>query len=619
MKKYLQMFFGILFFSAVLQTTIWADTLITAPLDSRPISIEYLNNLADMAGDEFISAGKESLDYFSDDIERNHFGNSKKVRKEIKNAVSSHNTSDTTVIINTSSYITGGLVGSRCYSNYVGYEEGLKDLYSLITTYTEPTYYLHLVMPRNLPETRNNKIWPDENKLRGLGYFYLRYHTNSPQKEEIEERFSRVTPTEFIMEWSYVENKRLELGILGLTPWERDYINFFDDQYKNQEPYKAYLENYKKTFEHTAQVFQSIMRWQKKGLLNEIVIGNDDFQLPSSIVYFYEHTSDNDWITLEKGSPVKFSFARSYMTGNVDSVHYYIQRNYSLEEAELALKGKSKNINFIFGLDEIPQLIYARDLSKRMELSTNFNIESYSKSMSVESYDVLNAGSLMSNAVNFVSANERKTDKQFDLVLYDYEENSTEKEDSALKFLNSHFEEDNNVGLIEIYNPKLVQSGGNTLFQKLLDESINKMGITNLSSYSAWNTNANAIGLGVAHAQVYGIMEQKTNDMPSFLKAQIKILGQHILEDGIYTGQVKSKLYGQNLPMNEKIAGKSHVLYDALNVKEIMELFDKTIYHKKGRAYQPQNTKVTSCNFPWGRLFDCYIDIEVDIDRGKAE
>ena len=99
-------------------TGVFAHTVINIPLDSRPVSYEYFDNLSRIGGDNCITVSKDNLDYFSNDTTKNHLGNSLAVRDEVYNLVLNNNNKDTTVIINTSSYVTNGLVGSRCGVNY---------------------------------------------------------------------------------------------------------------------------------------------------------------------------------------------------------------------------------------------------------------------------------------------------------------------------------------------------------------------------------------------------------------------------------------------------------------------------------------------------------------------
>lgn len=149
-------------------TGVFAHTVINIPLDSRPVSYEYFDNLSRIGGDNCITVSKDNLDYFSNDTTKNHLGNSLAVRDEVYNLVLNNNNKDTTVIINTSSYVTNGLVGSRCGVNYKDYKDAMEDLNTLITNFPNPKYYINIANPRSLPETRFNTVWCDSNKLKVL-------------------------------------------------------------------------------------------------------------------------------------------------------------------------------------------------------------------------------------------------------------------------------------------------------------------------------------------------------------------------------------------------------------------------------------------------------------------
>lgn len=600
-------------FTFFISIPVLGSTLITAPIDSRPISVEYLENLTSLAGDEFFTVDKKVLDYFSDNSSKNRFANSKEVRKQIEELVKKNNSENTTVLINTSTYITGGLVGSRCASNYDDYESALSDFHSLLTNYPKPTYYVNLAMPRNLPETRNNIIWPNDEKIRGLGYYYLKYNKDSDTKDYISKKFYRVTPTQMLMEWGYTKNKKEELGQNSLTPWEKEYLEHIESTYQHSTTYGSYLEAYQIPFEKTAALFESLLRWQKNGLLDEIIIGNDDFQLPDFINYMYKNSKETNWIPMENGSPIKFSFSRTYMTSGKNSIYNRLETMYGTQAAEKSMNGEHDKINFIFGMDEIPQLIYARDLSKRKQLTTRFDIAIFGESQKIADYDVLNAQSLLNNAINFTKSAENKTDSLFSLYLADYNGIQKDEIQKIVSQMNDSYE-NNSVGLIELYSSDVLNNGTNAILQNLLSKNGDKTGISavQLACYSAWNTNANAIGLGVAHAQVYGITKQ-FDVTPSFLESQIKILGQHILEDGSYILHTKRQLNREGFQPQNKDTLISTSLYDILQPEPLMNAFKGESYSIGNQIYQVDSCSLFDYNFPWGRLFDCYLELKVQV------
>jgi len=584
--------------------------VITAPIDGRPVSMEYLKNLAAINGEEFFAPQKDNLDMFPINTNYSRFADSESVRKEIKKFVSESNTSDTAVIINTSSYMTAGLVGSRCGDNYKDYEQALEELDSLVTAYSEPKYYVNVSMPRTLPETRMNSIWRDNKNCRGMGYYYVKYNPDCEDKKFIGSKFFQVSPSQIIMEWSYINNKRYELGEDSLMPWEKDFIWHFENVYKSMEPYKTYLSKYILPFSAVSEIFSRLMKMQKDGKIDEIVISNDDFQIPDFITYF--NGKGAEWIPRENGNPIKFSFARSYITNGPRSIYKLLKDSRGIYEANRAINGQGENINFIFGTDEIPQLIYARHLSKTKNISSDINIITTSSKDEVRQFDVLSANSLIKNDLSFVSAGKNKTGTKIDLYLFDYAQKDISAADVLRKMEESR-KNGRDVGLIELYSGEVSASGENILFKKLLNNSKEKngnIGISNLSCYSAWNTNANAIGLGMAHAQVFGIMKKYCTDEKAFISAHLKVLSAHCAEDGFYTVSGKRILTNEKfIPVYEDTI-KSEKLLPVIGAEEVISAFKDSVHIINGKKYSTKKFDISNYNFPWGRLFECYVDFD---------
>ena len=614
MKKFCTKIISTFLTTVFFTTSAMASTIITAPLDSRPISTNYLGNLAALSGDSLLVAGEKHLDYFSADGKVVRFVNSTAVRANLLNLVKTHNNTDTTFIINTSSALTGGLVGSRCAANYADIDNGLGDLFNIMHRYSNPSFYVHLVMPRNLPETRGNKIWPNDDTIRGLGYFYLQNNPTSPLADALNERYCNVTPSQALIEWGYVESKKNDLGMDGLSLWERDFLNYFNENYCSSPVYAEFTQKYQLPFQLTAKIFKTLVRWQKTGIVNEIIIGNDDSQLPASVSYLFNNAHES-WIPLEEGSPIKYSFARTYLKGSTDSIFYYMDTTYGSKEKYLNLEGKSEKVNFLFGLDEIPQLIYARDLAKRQQKSTDFHVVSYNNSSAVDTYDVLNPIRLVRNDLNYLDAGQSKAENPTDLYLFDYAGNIEEKTQNAITQMTQSRNDGKDVALIELYDYNTINTGTNRLFKKLMENnpSGDAIAITQLSAFSAWNTNANAIGLGLAHAQVYSLAREANASSEDFLEAQIKMLGQHILEDGVYFGQVRNQLTREGYNPLKHTEKNNQRLFDALSANILMEKFKATDYAVNGEIYTVNDCTLSQWGFPWHRLFDCYIDVDATV------
>jgi len=616
LRNIVAFFCGMMVVFAVMLSCVFGE-IVTAPIDGRPVSLDYLAKLGELNGEEFFAPDKDILDMFPANAGYSRFVESQKVREQIREVVAKADNEDTTVIINTSSYMTAGLVGSRCGDNYLDYQAALEELDELVSLYQKPKYYVNISMPRTLPETRMNDVWRDDKKYHGLGYYYLKCNDgNYEDKSYIELKFSRVTPVQLIMEWSYVTNKRTELGEKSLEQWEVDFIKHFDAVYRWIEPYKSYLSKYIMPFSSVSEIFSKLMKMQEEGKIDEIVVSNDDFQIPDFITYM--NGKNAEWIPKENGTPIKFSFARNYITNGPRSIYKLLKDKRGVYQADLAMQGKGENINFIFGTDEIPQLIYARNLSARKNISSDFNVYSTSPEGEVAQFDVLKVNSLVKNDLNFVCAGKNKTLSKIDLYIFDYG-NKTVSAGDIIKKMEESKKSGRDVGLVEIYSPDVSASGQNTLFKTLLKNSKEKtgdIGINELACYSAWNTNANAIGLGVAHAQVFGVMKQLSEnnaDNSDFIKAHLKLLSVHCAEDGFYTVSGKRLLTNERfVPVYEDTL-KSDKLLPVIGSDEIVAAFRDKEYFIGGKKYVTKSFDISDYNFPWGRLFECYLGFVCEI------
>lgn len=598
-----------MFFTLLLACSVNADTIVNVPIDSRPISTDYLQNLAEIGRDSYICADKKNMDFFSSYEPDNHLGNSKKVREEVARLVKANNNTHTAVIINTSTYITNGLVGSRCDVNYSDYKTALQDLHDLVSTNINPRYYVNMPMPRALPETRFNKIWCNDDTLHGLGYYYLKHNPNDENYDYISKNFSKVKPEQFLMEYGYVENKALELGGYNkLSAWEREFINTFNSKYNGKDPYKTYIEAYKDTYKSCADIFATLVKYQKQGLIDEIIVSNDDLQLPNFVTYMSR--SNPDWIQCYEGSPVKYSFARTYSKITDTSVSGVIKTNYGVDELTNANIGRGKYVNVINGTDEVPQLIYARDYTKRKNVTPKYNVVTNKVSSDVSAYDVKRAGSVTNFAINFASGNVGNyTKTPVDMYIYDYAYGSNT--DHILSGINNSLKK-NNTALIELFGSKSIASG-NYVFQKLL----NNNSLSKLCAYSAWNTNGNAIGLGVAQSQVYTVAQEKSLSPRDTAEAQANMLLQHIIEDGVYTSRVKRELSTQGYRPNVEDRISSQMLYDMLDADKYANVIKDSVYTVNGEQYKMNNVSVDSVSFPWGRTFDILVKSSVESTKVK--
>lgn len=592
--------------SLLLTTGVYASTIVTAPIDSRPISTDYLNDLAQLGGDKAVYPGKDILDMFPADESLNRFADSSAVRESIYELTGENNREDNTVIINTSSYFTSGLVGSRIGSCYGDIDKALEDLRQLATDYPLPYYYVNLTTPRSLPETRFNDIWRNDDSITGIGYYYLQRNPNCEDYDYIKANFSKITPSQLLMEYSYVCGK-LDEGV-PLQSWERDFYKTVNSRYMSKDPYRSYLNNYIEPFKKSVEIMNGLIELKNEGLIDEIVISTDDLQLPASISYFF--AQDAPWVQKQGGSAVKYSFARTYFETGSTSIMRSLDNSIGKKERYLAMAGRGKEVNVIYGTDEVPQLIYARDLVRRTGKGTAINPVYNINSAAVAAYDVNNAQKLTNAAISFTGNNRGYFDRHTDLYIYSYSANS--KPSDTVNKMKASIDRGKNAALIELYDSKTLNNSNNALFKLLTDGR--GLSLTELTGYSAWNTNGNAIGLGVAEAQVCAIAQETTNSPGTYAANKVNVLLQHALEDGVYTVQTKRLLSNAGYkPTTDELENSDKLRESLLNNNVISEFENSTI-EIKGKTYRVKNISIDKCGFPWARTFDCILDINTEVD-----
>lgn len=615
--------------------------IVTAPIDKRPIGNEYLYNLISMGGDSYYTVDKSNLDQGPTSATSWDFGDVVGVQNDFSKLISTKNTTSTIGIINTPSYIHGGLVASRMPDKGYLKTNGLNALNTLTSTYTHPYYYVHIPMPRTIPDPRFP--YPSDNNTdKGMAYFYWRYQS----KPELQ---SNTKFSQLLLEWAYVAHK--ELSGYTLEPWENDFKNYFEYKYyynpTTEFKYNdiGYAKWYKKLFTDACDLIKEIMSMQKNGQINEVIVGVDDITLPS--FYAKQNIYTQSWVPKDsKGNPIKFSWSLH----NLNACKLHHTSLYSSSNVSLGEVGDDDFINYIAGTDEIPQLIYARDITRRTDFATKIEIDYSLDRLPNDSktyqgpYDLFSTEELMEQRINFLKKRGHQVNSAriFRVFIHNwdiytkplaknkfYTNAAGNPEQAAIDFANAVFKSFNNsenVGVLDLGTNKVDWE----LF-KALDMVDGNMK-TQLACYSGWNTIGNAIGLGLAHAQVFGILDyyDATIDMWRF---HAKILAQHLLEDGIYNTKIKintnllqSQKRGYMDPSEhfaiasdtwERLSGDdySYIINQFINSLFPMRLagndYTWSTSHVKPKNILTASELYNVTGHPWNRTFECIITIDI--------
>jgi hypothetical protein len=602
--------------------------IISVPLDGRPVSDEYLEYLVRLGGDRFVTVSGKHIDKGYDRLQNGKwiFGNSEKVRATLPGLVRKFNRINTTVIINTSSYITNGLVGCRIPGNYDDdiLADALSDLDDLTGKYSLPRYYVHVMIPRTIPETRGFDYRQDQ-QVHGLRYFYMKNVAEAVGDDQ-DESF-----TEVLVQFGYVKYKR-QNGLI-LTSWEEKFLDFFEDKYIVNAPVDFKINGeplplvYMKIYQQATGLIKSLIDRVLKDSVDELVISVEDYNIPS----FVHSRKEEDWVVKDAhGNPVKYSFSMATM----DEIVEYLRNTFSEEKLNGCFEGKNNRINFVFGTDEIPQMIYARDLTRRTGIATRFNVNYDYDPDPVKSknhigfFDVATTASVIDQRIHFVTgASEgyaggiavKPSSRVFDLFVHnsDIPDQGDFTSGQAARFSSAVFDAYNrghNVGVLDLRTNTVDWE----LFRALSSSPGNS--IARLTCYSGWNTIGNSTGLGIAHAQVFGIIDSGEESMKILAERAVwqgKLLAQHLLEDALYNRKIKGEKPNDAGYINQNLTGilKSRQEYDS-NGKPggdywVLRHFRNTDMRIGQYFYRWKHVSLASASLPFNRVFECRVNVDL--------
>ena len=565
------------------QTT---KNLINVPIDSRPVSRSKFSDLVTAAGYNYLEVSDGITDYVNNNIKSSWvIGNPIATRNQLYNMVRNNNTTDTSVIINTSSYIFGGLGATRSPRLYNDFSS-LNELESIVKTYNKPTYYVTAVLPRVYPEEcLDDWSWPI--KVGGLNY-YINGANNESYK---------VSYTEALVEWYYL--KYMNEATNNYNSWPTSVKTFYNNFYtwyvekggeKTTWEYQTYNSNVVRPWEYDQmykgfyEMFKSLVTLQSKTGI-ELVILVDDYELPRFIT---ANQNKYDWIIKDtNGQAIKYSAAYDVLR----KIESYLNQS------------NNSKINLIYGTDEINHLILARDLVKRdgtgIDLDVNY---SYSGLRNyIGDYDKASVGELITEADWFINEYGRSNQENVNLQLVKIRSAN----DSAIKTT-----ADNVYNLVNKNKTVMVTDISNSNVKQYFISKMANQNLFQIPYYGGWNTVANAVGISLSSITVYSdlkndideCVESKrcsntlTSDLENRLIAYDKSRIVNVLEDEIYNGIVRDRLssYGNYIDLN-----RYNVLSNVTNPNKSFKI-NKYTYYYDSLSYNAYN--------PWPRVFEVKVD-----------
>lgn len=168
------------------------------------------------------------------------------------------------------------------------------------------------------------------------------------------------------------------------------------------------------------------------------------------------------------------------------------------------------------------------------------------------------------------------------------------------------------------------------------DAIINDIGITNLLSYSSFNTAGNAVGMAIGHANSRFLYLEKGPNTPEMdelaAKGHVEFLLNSIASDHIYRNKIepKTQWYVRYIGSNAWDVGQHKAAVLNFTKEQFYKEFD--LLHEKVKksvvflSKKPESVStaeiesfaIQKIDLPWNRLFEVEFDIEVNV-KGNTD
>lgn len=460
------------------------NTILLNPVDRRPITNEYVKLQAELIGADVKVTDVQYADFY---IGENSYlpGNAESIRNQFDEIVRSNNRLDATVILNTASYLNGGLTASRMPSTYK-YKEGvIYRIEKLLNENSLPNFYVNVNIPRTKPDTRGF-YWGQDTWIDAYEKFVLGQNKQT--------RFD-----EAIFQYSHLTIKS---KYEQLTDKEQLFVNHFYVNYIENCPEKLKYNGkplalvYEKMFQDAEYMINTLVGMTEKYPQLEVVISVDDCSLPK-VIENSLYSSKNEYSTTYE------IINRIKATNVLDS----------------------KSVSMIYGYDDVIQSIVARDYTKRTGKKTEYVIR-YLQGDETKShigpYDAVSVEEIITSEIEFLNEHGTYVDKVYNVFVHNSDKQENLLGVDQAGFVAREIKATPNAIVLDLKTNKSDEE---------LMKALQSYGFP-MKVYSGWNTIGNAINLGLAHAQVQD-KEAVGHD---------KLFAQHIYEDWIYNNHYKGVL-----------------------------------------------------------------------------
>ena len=441
-------------------------SLVNVPIDSRPITRSNFEHLVNATNFNYIEVSN-GLDSY--DANGYHSGSIETIQSNLEEYLKS-NSLNSTVILNLSSYIFGGLINSRnpdLYYNEI-YEKNLGILEDLIEAYPNNRFYINFTIPRAYIEDRVN------------AYENANTYITDTLNNYVYSDMSSINFMYAIEQWSYIYFMKLMNPMNYQIIMQNSTVNNFYNDFYNK--YKNDCSKYVNMYEQSTLILK---------ILKEISDENDNV----IINYSLDDPTLSDYVT-----QFEYTISSFIVRDSEDNIIKYNGTNYVYEYANNLFGNDYVNLSSV---DDYNHVVLARELNRVNNRKTiiNKNYSSSDLKDYVGPYDSLTLAELFEQDQNFINADVSSETVEYINSYYAINLSEDQK--------NSYINSINSLG-----NNKMIISNSYDVsdIQILSDTVLENFSVFNFASFGGWNTNANAIGTQIGRTVAYISLFNDIND-----------------------------------------------------------------------------------------------------------
>ena len=568
-------------------------TIINVPIDCRPAGTTEFGDLVEVAGYKYIEINRSLDTYQGTDGSKYIKGTPSLEQSTLEQQVKENNNSNTTVIINLSTYFFGGIKAARDPANYTEstMQSNLQTLKNLISTYNKPTYYVSMSIPRTLPDLTIDGLSGGvsaNTKVAGL----------SGSNETFEQAF---------MDWQYLHYVAKYKGASWTPVKAKQWVTNFENTYKTQTT--AYLNVYDTVYKYINDSSIGLSKLAKD-LGFELILNTESNALPDSIV---DENIDSEYISNEV--PKTFYWEN-------DSTGKKVRYSGLKQCVDAGLKNYS-GLTVIHGVENVNDVILAREIARNSNARISYNyIEPLTgnewstasgSALNFEDiYDEISETEILTERTNFINKDGGSGSLTIDLYVTNKAHTLSGGEEKKFIDTVTSTSSADATGILDLKN-----LGNSTEYY---DTLISYDAIFKNPVYVDLSAITNSTSKALATTAVYASLQKDfknastiNDELKSRLTKFSEIQLRNVLVDGVYYKKIKeSGNYTVNSSdLKNRIIMSNGTTSSSSSNKNLINMMQNTQMSIAGKSYKVNNISISNATNPLNRDYEVLLESNI--------